>query len=104
MVALAYAHLDVFVCSCLGFGCFVSFACRRVKVAIIVVTLPMSLVCVEVAFIDVTSHVCVCVCIVLGVVVCPRVCLACPFVRPALGRRASIRGLLAMTYSRYVDA
>ena len=82
MVALAYAHLDVFVCVCLGLGCFVLFACRRVKVAVIAVTLLSSGVRVVVKF------------VVLGVVVCPRVCLACPFVRPALGRRASLRGLL----------
>ncbi len=42
MVAFAYAHLDVFVCVCLGFGCFVLFACRHVKVAVIAVTLLSS--------------------------------------------------------------
>ena len=78
----AYAHHGVFVCLCLGLGCSVS--------------------CVEVAFIDVTSHVCVCVFVVLGVVVCTRGCLACPFVRSALGRRASRRVLSrTMTMSRY---
>ena len=64
----AYAHHDVFVCQCPCLDCFVSC----VKVAIIVVTLLF-----------------VRVFVVLGVVVCPRVCLACPFVRSALGRRAS---------------
>ena len=64
--------------------CFVSC----VKVAIIVVTLLF-------------VHVFV----VLGVVVCPRVCLACPFVRSALGRRASLRGrITTIAMSRYVDA
>ena len=44
----AYAHLNVLVCLCLGLGCFVLFACRRAKVAVIAVTLSSVGVCVRV--------------------------------------------------------